>query len=287
MRKRYSVDEPRRSYRGLRFCLVLLLAVGIFGHITWTKHVSAEHLAEQKAAAQALQEAKQKRDNFNSQVTALLATDPGDTFSVVTASNLLPLQTLGSTDVFDGASTGKLLTAADLLTHVEQGTISLQQNIDGETAQTWLQRMIVNSDNDAWEELNDYLTHPSLSSYAASINFTNYDPDNNTFTSTDVADLLQKLYTGKLLAPTERDLLLSYLKQANYRQYIVAAVPDGYTVYHKIGFDDDELNDTAIITKGDKYLILAFYSNGNGRYDQDVRTGMIHTITTDAIAAYL
>lgn len=287
MSYRSAAAPQKRSHWKIKCLFVVMLGLMLTGHSIWSKHVSAQRLAAQQAAVAALHVAETKRATFDSQVTALMATDPGDTMSVVTASNALPIETLGSTAPFDGASTGKLLTAADYLTQVQNHTASLSKIIAGKTAQSWLKKMIVNSDNTAWQNLNDYLTHANLSKYAKSINFTDYDPSLNTFTSTDMARLLQDLYTGKLLQPTERDTLLNYMQQANYRQYIVAAVPAGYTVYHKIGFDDDELNDVAIITKDDKYVVLAIYTNGNGRYDQAARTTMMQQITTAAINAYL
>lgn len=286
MHLRYQ-PQKRSRLRSFKWWLMVLVILGFAGHVAWTKHVAAEDLAAQQTAAQAAAVAKQKTADFDSQVNQLIAANPLDTISVAVAGDNVALHTLGSPATFDGASTGKLLTAADLLTHVEHGTASLTQQIDGQTADDWLAKMIINSDNNAWVELNDFLTHPDLAAYASSVGFNNYDPGTNTFTSTDMAVLLQKLYSGKLLTPAGRDLLLGYMSRANYRQYIVAAVPSGYTVYHKIGFDDDTLNDTAIIIHNGHYLALAIYSNGNGSYDQANRTDLMHAITKDAIGAFL
>ena len=286
MRNRYQ-PEKRSRLRTLERWLVVLLVLAFAGHIAWTKHVAAEDLAAQQAAAQAAKVAQQAAADFDNQANQLIAANPQDTISVAVAGDKVNLQTLGSTAIFDGASTGKLLTATDLLAHAERGTASLRQQIDGQTAGGWLAKMIVNSDNNAWAELNDFLTHPDLAAYASAAGFNNYDADTNTFTSTDIAVLLQKLYSGNLLKPADRGLLLGYMSRANYRQYIVAAVPSGYTVYHKIGFDDDTLNDVAIITHNGHFLVLAIYSNGNGSYDQANRTQLIHTITKDAIGAFL
>jgi len=280
-------QQARPKLHRAKLVLVVMLFLALATHITWTKHVAAENLAAQRVAAAAAAEAKGKSDLFNDQVTSLLAESSDDTISVVAASNTTPLHNLGSSGSFDGASTGKLLTAADFLKHVEHHTASLQQVIDGTPASVWLQRMIVNSDNQAWYELNTYLTHQDLAAYAQSIGFINYDPDTNTFTALDMARLVQKLYDGSLLNAAHRSLLLNDMKQANYRQYIVAAVPSTDTVYHKIGFDGDTINDVAIITNGSKYVVLSIYTNGNGTYDHDQRTELIHEITKDAIAAYL
>lgn len=281
-------QKRRPGYRRkLYLALVALCVIGLSGHILWSKHVSAEAATERADQLAAQAEDRQKAATFSSQVNQLIAADPGDTISVATASDNLGLQTYGASSVFDGASTGKLLTAADYLHHVQEGTASLNQQIDGQTANYWLKIMIINSDDNAWAELNGYLTHPDLLAYANSIGYYNYDPNTNTFTASDTALLLQKLYNGDLLDSNNRALMLKYLGEANYRQYIVAAVPAADSVYHKVGFDDDTINDGAIITHGQKYLVLVIFTNGNGSYDWPNRQQLIHSITTDAIAAYL
>jgi beta-lactamase class A len=81
--------------------------------------------------------------------------------------------------------------------------------------------------------------------------------------------------------------MMKYLGEANYRQYIVAAVPAGDKVYHKIGIDNDTINDAAIITSNNEYLVLVIFTNGNGSYDWSSRQQLIQTITKDAVQAYL
>lgn len=276
---------PKRRHTKLWFVIAAVIMIG--GYSSWSKHVSAETLAAHQAQVQAAAEAKQKADRFEAQIQSLIAANPTDSLSVAVTSDSQPLKTIGSTDTFDGASTAKLLTAADYLHHVEQGTASLQRRIDGQTAQHWLQIMLVNSDDTAWAELNGYLTHDDLANYADSIGFTKYDPDTNNFTARDVASLLQQLYAGKLLNPVHRSQMLNYLSRANYRQFIVAAVPAGDSVYHKVGWDGDTINDGAVMTNGQKYVVLVIFSDGNGSYDTANRAQLMHVVTTDAATAYL
>jgi beta-lactamase class A len=289
----YTVDKTNKSNRQksrrpkFSFLFIVLLVIALGGHVIWSKHVSAEKLAAQQLKAEELADDERKENTFANQLNTLLAGNPADTLGIATASDSDGVQSYGVNSPFDGASVGKLLTAADYLRHVEEGTASLNQDIDGQTAGYWLKIMLVNSDDTAWAELNDYLTHDNLAAYADSIGFTDYDPTVNTFLPSDVAGLLQKLYSGHLLNSADRSLMLGYLSQANYRQYIVPAVPKGDQVYHKIGLDEDEVNDAAIITSGQKYLVIVIFTNGNGTYNWDARAQLMQTITKDAIAAYL
>lgn len=285
----YSRDNRKKSRGMLKFAslLIVLVLVALSGHVLWSKHVSAEVKTARQAQIEAAEDAKRKIAIFSTQLSALLVANPADTIGVATASTNDSVQSYGVGDPFDGASDGKLLTAADYLHHVEQGTASLNQDIDGQTAEYWLNIMLVNSDDNAWAELNEYLTHDDLENYAGTIGFNDYDPNINTFLPSDTARLLQQLYSGQLLNNADRSLMLDYLAQANYRTYIVPAVPKDDMVYHKIGLDDDEVNDAAIITNGQKYLVLAIFTNGNGSYNWDARAQLMQAITRDAIAAYL
>lgn len=185
------------------------------------------------------------------------------------------------------ASVSKILTAADFLQEVEKGQQTLSETLDdGNTASYDIQQMIVVSDDDSWEELNEQLTYPQMQSYADSIGVNSYQWQNNTLSAYDTANMLTKLWERKLLNATNTNLILGYMKQANYRQYIVPAVPTYDTIYHKIGLDDDDVNDAAIITNGKTTISLVIFTDGNGIYDWTNRATLMQQITKDFLAYY-
>jgi beta-lactamase class A len=284
--------EPKKSrYRTkLKIWLVVFLIVGFGAQIGWSRHVSAHALAVARADA-ALAAARQRRiSSVPAAINQIIAQNTAIDFSVSVegaGQSGTALSHFGDPTDFDAASTGKLVTAADFLHHVEDGTASLSNNLDGESAGDWLQAMIVNSDDTAWQELNDFLTHPDLSNYASAIGLSQYSPDDNQLTSNDIANLLQKLYDGKLLNTTDTSLLLSYMKRANFRSYIIPAVPVGDTVYHKVGIDNDDVHDAAIITNGKQSVVLVIFTNGNGTYNWTARADIMQQITKIVTAAYL
>jgi len=187
----------------------------------------------------------------------------------------------GVSDPYVAASVDKLLSSTAFLHQVDIGQASLSQRLsDGNTAQTDLQQMIVQSDNDAWSSLNDYLSYPTIRAYAKSIGITSYDSANNIVAPTDIAQLLYKLYGGKLLSDSSRTLLLGYMKQANYTDYIMSAIPSGVTAYHKAGLLDDRVNDVAIIDNGKTAYVLVIFSKADsGGYDFSAGQQMFHAIT--------
>jgi len=272
----------------LVIAVFVVFSVGTYG--VWNRHTTAHALAVKKEQAQILDARTERLSRLDGQIQAVIAAHPEVTMSVavqeVDPSYASTLRQIGTTESFDAASTGKLITAATYLTYVDQGKLSLHQDIDGQTAELWLRNMIVNSDDDAWQELNDYLTHPILARYADNLGIRDYNVDDNELGAADIALVLQKLANGTLLSKSNSALLMSYLKLANYRDYIVPGVPAEDTVYHKVGIDDDTINDAAIITHGAQSIVLVIFSNGNGSYDWSGRAQTMQQITKLVTSAY-
>jgi beta-lactamase class A len=277
----------RRIPLKIKLLACALLVIFIGGHVVWTQHVSAEALAQRHVEQALAAEAARKSAHFSEEVTALISAHPELSMSVVAAPHESRLVQLGALETFDAASTAKLLTATDYLHHVARGQATLNTVIDGQTADYWLKIMIINSDDTAWTALNNYLGHDDLRAYAKSIGITDYAPETNSLSARDITNILQKLYDFKLLNSSNRALLLSFMSQANFREFTVAAVPASMKVYHKIGIDDDSVHDALIIANGSKSICLTIFTNGHGTYNWDERKTLMQTITRDAVAAYL
>jgi len=193
---------------------------------------------------------------------------------------------LGDTE-YIAASTTKLLSAGLFLHDVEAGQARLSQPLGNSTAQAEMQRMIVISDDTAWEDFNNLLGHPALLQYAHSLGMNSYDPDNNQITPDDLALLLARLYQGKLLNTQHTQLLLGYMAKADYTQYIGAAITNGVKFYHKIGFLDDRVMDAAIIDNGKRpYVLVIFTKDPADTYNQTAGLQVFHQITTATLTAF-
>jgi len=272
-----------------RFKLIafVLLALFVSGHFAWAQHVSAQteaaHLKQQQIAAEEAHRAMM----FRQTVEAIIADHPELDIQVAVGANSGPISTMGVPTTFDAASTAKLLSAATVLHQIDQGKLSLHTDIDGQSVQQWLAPMIIHSDDTAWAELNAYIGHDALTAYASSVGIEDYDADANSLQAADVTLVLQKLYDHSLLSNASRSLLLSYLSQANYRDFGVAAVPSSDRVYHKIGMDEDNVHDALLIVHGSRSLALTIYTNGHGIYNWDARKAVMQDITRAAVDAYL
>jgi beta-lactamase class A len=195
----------------------------------------------------------------------------------------------GISQPFIAASISKVLTASLFLHEVELGQQTLNEDIDGSSAQYELQQLIEISDDTAWINLNNSLTNDALSNYAQQIGLRNYDPSQNTLTADDISLLLAKLYKGELLNSADTQLLMNYMHDANYDNYIVASVPKGVKVYHKIGFLDDRVHDAAIIDNGKHPYVLVIFTkmDNDGDYDDAEGHQIFASITSATVQAFL
>ena len=224
-----------------------------------------------------------------SRLGAIISQNPDLDISI----SLTDLQTgaryhYGETASYDAASMIKLITAADFLHHVENGDMSLDAEYGDDTGQNQLQKMIVDSDNTAWSDLENAVTLDDQQSYAASIGLSSYQVDSNVISSNDINLLLEKLCDHRLLDASNTNLLLGYMKQANYRDYIVAAIPADIEVYHKVGLLDDRLLDAAIIKQGNRSYILSIFTKAeDGSYDFSRGSTLFGDITRVTLQAFL
>jgi len=188
---------------------------------------------------------------------------------------------------FGSASLGKLMTATALLDAVEQDRTNLHDLAGGKTVQAQLTKMIVESDNAAWHELNKIVGIDQLSNYATnSVGLASYKVTDSVTTSHDMAQLLEKLASGKLLNNEHTALLLSLMKNANMQAYIVAATPAGAQTYHKVGYLKDRLLEAAIIKKGDRSIVLVIFSKSKNGYDFSSGARVFKAFTEAAATAF-
>jgi beta-lactamase class A len=289
----YPADSPKTrrkpGRRRLFYTLVLVAGVGLAARGLLLSPQLKSHVAALSTVTLAKQPAPVDQAQLSAQVNQAISGS-----SLETGVSIIDLTDnrkydygLGDTE-YIAASTTKLLSASLFLHDVEAGQASLGQPLGSSTAQAEMQKMIVVSDDTAWEDFNSLLGHPALLQYAHSLGMNSYDPDNNLITSDDLALFLSSLYQGKLLNGQHTKLLLSYMSQADYKQYIGGVIPSGVKFYHKIGYLDDRVMDAAIIDNGrHPYVLVIFTKDPSGTgYDQTAGLQAFHSITSATLSAF-
>jgi len=278
--------------RLLGVCLILVI-ISLFAIKGWNSYFAATSTANSDSSSNAA-ETETQASKYTVNNTALddiqeIINKYGNTIDI--SVSVTDLQTgksyhYGDSSSFTAASVGKLVTVATFLHEVDNGSAALDQSVGGTTAKEEIRAMLVDSDNTAWHNMEMAVTLDAQQAYAQTIGLTAYNAADNTMSSDDVAKLLTKLAEGKLFADQYTQLMLGYMQQANYRGYIVAAIPDGVTVYHKVGLLDDRVHDAAIIKKGDRSYALVIFSKTAGAYNFSKAAPLFSSITEDTLQAF-
>ncbi len=269
---------------GVSVLFVLLLVVG--GYLAQRGNKTVELITSKASAISSEPAQPRKPSTAVADMDQAINDDPG----LQAAATLIDLDNDQEYDagessyVFQGASTAKIIASVDYMHEVEQGKASLNQDIDGTSAQQQLKQMIEVSDNNAWLDINEFLGSQQQS-YAKSIGLSTFTGAGiNTITSDDEAKLLQELYEGKLINSSHRSLLYSYMGHTNNTELIPAALPGDATVYNKYGQLDGELHDAAIVSYQGRHFVLIIFTKNPDENTQDYteQITLIHNITEAA-----
>jgi beta-lactamase class A len=184
---------------------------------------------------------------------------------------------------FVAASTAKILAAVAYYHLVESGSASLTAPLGAHVASFQIQRMVKYSNNESWALVTAAIGYQRLREYAASIGII-YDRTVNTLTPTEMAGLLNMLYSGQLINRDHTAQLLSFMQHTNYETLIPAAVPPGTAVFHKYGLLDGNLHDASILVKGDRGFVFVVYTLARNMASIPARTQAIHDLTRIVVA---
>lgn len=266
----------------------VLIVVGVYGYYHFSINHSVGDIRTAVHKKTTLAKPHESVATLQSQLTSIYSGYPNVTESVC----LIDLSTnkvynLGSNGSMIGASTTKVITAADYLNQVQEGNATLSQSLDGtdDSAEGLMDTMIEESSvvasDDAWQDFINYLTPSQITSYAQSIGLNAFNEDTNMISAQDEAIIFQKLFEGKLLNKTNTNLLLYYLQNGGGQDLIPAGLPTGALIYHKYGYLYGYLNDAAVVTyKGQSFVLSIYTNNSNGNLDDNSsREQLFHSIT--------
>lgn len=157
-----------------------------------------------------------------------------------------------ASDQVISASTYKLFVAYVLFEKIKTGGYTWDQPMLDTTIAGCFDRMIVRSDNACAEKFIDMITTKVLDDTIHAGGFSSATTFRSTVaTKTSAADqlrLLLGLQDGSIIGGSDRDRLLGAMGRQIYRQ----GVPSGTngSVQDKVGFFNEVLNDSAIVTTG-------------------------------------
>ncbi len=190
---------------------------------------------------------------------------------------------LSETEMFTAASVNKVPILAalyyqnqagavhldDIITLQESeiqdyGTGSIRYDPPGTTysVKTLARLMIKQSDNTAAYILaNEVIGFDTVQSLVTKWGLTQTDMTNNKTSNKDMAILFRKLYTEKIADHARTQEMLSFLKDTDFETRLPANLPQGVSVYHKVGSDTGDIHDVGVVTDGKHTYYIGVFTN--------------------------
>lgn len=185
---------------------------------------------------------------------------------------------------FTSASTYKLYVAYAMIQDVEQGRRNWNSSLNGQTFESCLSTMIINSNNacpesylvsNGYSVVNRRIREIGISDQTQ---LALYDVRT---TAGDLSLTLERLYKGELMSEDNKNRLLSLMEQQVYRWGIPTGVGDRGVVYDKVGWLDMLEHDAAIVSSDKGDYVLVIMTNGESREYLAKVSEYIHTVMTD------
>jgi beta-lactamase class A len=179
---------------------------------------------------------------------------------------------------FTSASLYKLFLAHAVLDRVDRGLIALTDTVPGTTltVQEAVDRMITWSDNVSGAALGQWLGWREVQAFAQGQGFesTTYDPATGvagtvamTTTPDDVADFLDRLRKGELLAAPSSTLLLGFLAAQQLDYALSTGLSPDVEFAHKTGLLIQVSHDAGLVRVGGREYVVAVLTDGWSGYD--------------------
>lgn len=188
---------------------------------------------------------------------------------------------LNESAIYEAASVNKIPILATLWHKASQGNIDLTKTITMQakdvqdygtgsmrydrigtvySIQTLARLMIQKSDNTAaYIIANHILKLSEIQSYIESLGATQTDMMKNTTSNKDIALLFQKIFNGNVANTALTAEMIGLLKDTDFEDRLPAMLPDGVTVYHKIGTGVGAVHDVGVVEfEKNKYYIGIF-----------------------------
>lgn len=215
------------------------------------------------------------------QLTSALASSSADVGVAAMDLNTGESVSIKGDTPFPMASTVKVAIAALYLSQVDRGEKSLDDTIKGVSVRSWMNRMLIHSDNRAADVLFADVGGPSAVHRWLSDNGVRgvrvdrtiaqllaakrdlWDPRDSS-TPKAMVDLLRRIYKGELISAHSRNYLLSVMAQcATGRNRMKWLLPAGTPVEHKTGTLNGLSDDVGFISMPDGHRIaVAIFARG-------------------------
>lgn len=165
---------------------------------------------------------------------------------------------------FKAASTAKVIAATYAIHQIESGSYSFDSIIAGAPLKEHIERMIVDSDNDAWYALFDEFGYPAITEFGNKNGASSFDAADNLITPLGMSRFMINLHQGSVISMNNVTYLENLMARSDTGT--IALSPEYSSLVRKAGWLEDRQNMTGLLTVNSKtvgYTIFAKSKDGS------------------------
>lgn len=112
------------------------------------------------------------------------------------------------------------------------------------------------SDNTAFNIARKKIGDQKINQTIDDIGMLSTSLENNETTPTDIGIFFERLWSGDLISPVNKEELLFYLTDTEFEDWLAAGIPENVKVAHKYGVLSDVVNDAGIIYTNEPFVMV-------------------------------
>ncbi len=285
LRVRSPYERPKKNYLVYVITFIFVVAIVFGGFYLYSKTLGSngnEKVDSIEDTEKEVKKTKGNTDTVMAEIEAYLSNQKGVYgYSVIELDDGRSFG-MRDADKYTAASSIKVAMAAYLYSQMDKGAIDpntlltyKSSDYEGGTGSLLadpigskykvsylLERMIVASDNVATNIITRTYGRTTMQNYIVLSGLNGIDIPNNNVTPKGMADLLSKIYNGKLISEKYEKILFDHMKNSITPTRLVAGVPKNIEAAHKIGSWDGAMSDVAVVFARNRAYAIAVYTEG-------------------------
>lgn len=288
----YTHHKTNKKFSFLIFAFLIIVSVGMWTRIhkpqpiisPIVEQIEPTQKVKQSKPFIALFSKKKSPQELLEKIDAAV-TDTVKNYSVLVDDLTTPFTAgVSENEIYIAASVNKIPILAALYYYAEKGDIDLDEVITLQASdiqdygtgslryespgatysiKTLAKLMIKQSDNTAAYILaNHIIGFDKLQAIVDQWGLTQTDMTTENKTSNkDMATLFRMIYENKIATKAHTEEMLSFFKDTDFETRLPALLPEGVTVYHKIGSEVRNVHDVGIVTFGKVAYYIGVFTN--------------------------
>ena len=162
---------------------------------------------------------------------------------------------------FMAASTAKIIASAYAINQIENGNISFDSTIGNASLKEHIERMIIDSDNDAWYAILNEFGYPAIAEFGNQNGAPSFNAADNTISPLDMSRFMSNLHQGRIISSKNTAYMEDLMVHSDTGTITLA--PEFSSLNRKAGWLEDRQNITGVMSVGGKTIAYTIFAKSN------------------------